>query len=71
MNTDNQNLPMAGSRSATASQPPLPDLDILRERTQSLATDLDRMQCTLRAGRADAGDLEYNSWLTLLSGLRH
>lgn len=69
---NNAHLPLpTASHSAAASQPQLPELDILRERTQSLATELDRMQCALRAGGTDAGHLEYCSWLALLGGLRH
>lgn len=71
MKNTHQPLPMAGNRAAAGSKPQPPDLDILRERAQSLATELDRMQCALRGGSADAGHLEYCSWLVLLGGLRH
>lgn len=71
MNSPHQPLPMVDHSAAAASQPQPPDLDLLRERAQSLATELDRMQCALRGGGADAGHLEYCSWLALLGGLRH
>lgn len=71
MNKPHQALPQAGNSAAAAAQAPPPDLDMLRERTQSLAIELDRMQCALRGGSSDAGHLEYCSWLALLGGLRH
>lgn len=70
MNTSPSLLPSALPSAAMPRQP-LPDLDILHERAQALATELDRMRCALRGGGADAGHLEYCSWISLLGGLRH